>query len=73
MKNLLDYGLGVFPNEFALQDVYRNVEMILDVETDPVLRMEMVKTFREWKLANLKFGRLLRQQDERLFCPVSKQ
>jgi hypothetical protein len=71
MKNLLDYGLGLFPNEFALQDVYRNAESIIDAETDQELRAEMVKTFREWKLVNLKFGRLLRKQDERMFSKKS--
>jgi hypothetical protein len=66
-KNLLDYGLGVCPNEFILQDIYRNVESIVDVETNAELRKELTDAFRQWKLANLKFGRLLRQQDDRLF------
>jgi hypothetical protein len=69
VKNLLDYDLGVVPNEFAMQDILRNVENIIDVETDAALRQELIATFREWRLANLKFGRLLRQQDERMFAP----
>ena len=66
MKNLLDYGWGVCPNGFMLDDINRNVVSIIDAETDPVLRKEMVDSFHEWRLANLEFGRLLRIQDERL-------
>jgi hypothetical protein len=69
MKNLLDYGLGCFPTKFELEAVYRNVENILDMEpAGSELRKEMLAAWREWKLANLKFGRLLRKQDERLFA-----
>ncbi len=74
MKNLLDYGWGVCPNGFMLDDINKNVTSIIDFEEDPALRKELVQAFREWRLANLKFGRLLRQQDQRLFRPkVSKQ
>jgi hypothetical protein len=67
MKNMLDYSTGVVPNEFAMQGIYRNIEMILDNEPAGELRNEMLTTWREWKLVNLKFGRLMRQQDERMF------
>ena len=67
MKNLLDYGWGVCPNGFMLDDINRNVTSIIDFEKDPTLRKELVQAFREWRLANLKFGRLLHQQDERVF------
>jgi hypothetical protein len=68
MKNLLDYGLGVCPNQFVLDDIYRNVELIFDAEpAGSELGKEMLAAWREWRLANLKFGRLLRKQDERLF------
>jgi hypothetical protein len=75
MKNLLDYGWGVCPNGFMLDDINRNVESILDMEpAGSELGKEMLAAWREWRLANLKFGRLLRQQDERLFRQkVSKQ
>src|SRR5271154_4264639 len=67
MKNMLDYSTGVVPTEFAMQDIYRNIEMIFDNEPAGELRNEMLATWREWKLVNLKFGRLMRKQDERMF------
>jgi hypothetical protein len=74
MKNLLDYSLGCFSNKWAMQDVMKNAESIIDSESNPDLRREMLKVFRDFRIANQRFGMLLLKQDERMFGPkVSKQ
>ncbi len=67
MKNVLDYSLGCFENKWAMQDVMRNVENIIDNETDAALRAEMLKVFRDFRIANQRFGMLVMKQDQRMF------
>lgn len=72
MKNVLDYSLGFFTNEQALQDLHRNVESIIGCETDVELRRKMLQEFRAFKIANQRFGMLLLEQDKRMFGSVSR-
>jgi hypothetical protein len=71
MENVLDYSLGLFTNEQALQDVYRHVESVIDMEpASSELRKKMLAEFRAFKIANQWFGMLLMQQDRRIFWKV---
>jgi hypothetical protein len=67
MKNVLDYSAGFCPNRFALDDIFRNVESIIDAEPAGELRQKMLAEFRAFKIANQRFGMLLYEQDKRLF------
>jgi hypothetical protein len=68
MKNVLDYTAGFCPSRFALDDIFRNVESIIEQEPDGgELRKKMLSEFRAFKIANQRFGMLLLEQDRRLF------
>jgi len=67
MKNVLDYTAGFCPNRFMLDDIFRNVESIIDAEPDGELRRKMLSEFRTFRIANQRFGMLLYEQDKHLF------
>jgi hypothetical protein len=67
MRNVLDYTAGFCPNRFALDDIFRNVESIIDAEPAGEFRQKMLAEFRAFKIANQRFGMYLLEQDTRLF------